>query len=392
MAVQKPREMQLKEFHSLINRLDYTKLTKSPDNQPPNDTSPCYESKQSSIKALQPEQPPSQQGRADQNRSLLRAWGGEALAAAYDQAMLPQLYGASKKLLEKLKEHQYNLQTSSIDSQEAAEQALASLNYDFPLAIKVSKEYLQLLKARKHVNEKAKSLNSSDVYSLISTTNQKLKRRLRLKRAILEQFYAQRLLLIAWNMQQIRPNIDAHIEKRQRLGTRLTSLRLDIEEIERKWSKTPGNPLLTSRLSELRAAIDRTGNEIRTLPPPILEQHIDEWLNGMVDYQLLREKNERLRRLNKRSLKSVAQLIRIFFELENIKMQQQHEAKTRRPLEPTNHINSKEASENFVLNFLNKREDIKETPYWTPEIIRAKKIKKLKRDLLYHISAIKEIF
>ncbi|MGV6817295.1 MAG: hypothetical protein ACWA44_08545 [Thiotrichales bacterium] len=391
MASQKPRDMPLKEFRSLVNRLASVKLAKSPQKPPTNSALLDHGLNPGAVKTLPPEQEASKQKRAEQNRSLLHEWGGESIATAYSQALSPQLDTTSKALLEELKSLQNNLQTSPVDSLEAAQQALTALNHNFSLALKISREYLELLKARKQVNEKAESLIPADIKRLLSMTDRKLKRRLRLRRAILEQFYAQRLLLIAWNMQQIRPSIEAHFEKRQRLGTRLTSLRLDIGEIERKWSKTPGNPLLTSRLSELRAAIDRTGNEIRSLQPPILEQHIEEWLSGVVDYRLLREKNERLRRLNKRSLKSVAQLIRTFFELQNVKMQQEHEAKTMRVLEPTNYVNSKEASTRFALEYLEKREAIRETPYWIPEVVRAKKLKKFKGDLLSHIRSVNEI-
>lgn len=383
MASQKHRELPLKEFQSLVGQLTSGKLAKLPvESLPENIPLDFIESAPADVAATLEELIFKQQAFLVKHQSELRRHLGEEAIAAYNLSIKPQLHGTGKLLFDEFKAFLSTLQTPKIDSQQNALEALELLNKYFPQALKVSREYLELLKARKQLNRKPHTALPHELEKMIIVTDRKLKRRLRLRRTILEQFYALRLLLVAWTMQQTRKDVDEHIEKRQKLGTRLTSLRIDIEEIERKWSKTPGNRLLTSRLSELRTAFDRAGSEIKALEAPFQRHHLDEWLSGIVDYRLLRERNDRLRKLNRRSIEAIAYLIRIHLEIEKIASQQLHEAKTMRPVPLDINANISKEAQKLVTVFFEKRKTIKETPYWIPEVLRNKKTKKVKLDII----------
>lgn len=385
MASHKQREMPLKEFKSLISQLPPVKLAKLPiESLPEQIPLEIVESAPADVASTLEDLIFKQQSFFISNLHEFRTQLGDEAVNAYDLSIQPQLHGVSEKLFDNLKAFQSALQTRHIDSLDSATEALEALNQYFPMALKVSKEYLLLLQARKNLRQKLSSTLPADLAKMGMLIDRKLKRRLRTRRAILEQFYAQRLLLIAWVMQQTRKNIDEYIEKRQKLGTRLTSARLDIEEIELKWSKTPGNQLLTSRLSELRAAFDRIASEIKTQDTPIQRRHIDEWLSGIVDYRLLREKNERLKKLNKRSIEAISYLVNIYLDIESINASQLHEAKTMRPLSP-NEITTKKSAKNIVIEFFHKRKEILETPYWIPEVSRNDQLEKTRREILKQI-------
>ena len=311
----------------------------------------------------------------------LRQRLGPKTVEAYDMASLPRNSGALQALVTRLKRFQENLRHPPPGkAHQPAEESLDLLESYGGIANDVKAYYKKLLRARKTLRHPDEHYPAS-LEATIAKIDRKLQRRCRLHRAVLTQYYSQRLMLTVQMMQDYRERIAAHEKRIAGQKVLMTQMKNRLHDTRKKIKKFPENRGFRYLADRLVKDLEKTKREQQSMDIPLGENDLQTWLDAIVDYHLLRTSHDSLNRLIIRAEALFLSLLKHYYQIQEALYQQRYRHNPQK-VDARTIIGFSENSQNFLSNYFQTRQKTSASPYWLPEIQRLENLRKLEKRFL----------